>query len=86
VAGMISALVSAGVDGGYLVNPRLAKVHWQALDRALPAPASTRSCVGAVDAEGPTNVMAGLRSLVWAVAFGPGARSRLPRGCRCWRR
>ena len=39
VAGMISALVSAGIDGGYLVNPRLAKVHWQALDRALPAPA-----------------------------------------------
>jgi integrase len=39
VAGMISALVSAGVDGGYLANPRLSKVHWQALDRSLPAPA-----------------------------------------------
>jgi hypothetical protein len=36
VQGMISALVSAGVDGGYLANPRLAKVHWQAGDRALP--------------------------------------------------
>ena len=36
VRGMISALVSAGVDGGYLANPRLAKVHWQAGDRALP--------------------------------------------------
>jgi integrase len=33
---MISALVSAGIDGGYLANPRLAKVHWQAGDRALP--------------------------------------------------
>ncbi len=39
VQGMISALVSAGVDGGYLANPRLSKVHWQAGDRSLPAPA-----------------------------------------------
>ena len=36
---MISALVSAGINGGYLVNPRLAKVHWQAGGRPLPAPA-----------------------------------------------
>ncbi len=33
---MISALVTAGVDAGYLVNSRLAKVHWRAGDRALP--------------------------------------------------
>jgi hypothetical protein len=33
---MISALVAAGVDAGYLVNSRLAKVHWQAGDRPLP--------------------------------------------------
>jgi integrase len=39
VAGMISALVGAGMDGGYLINPRLAKVHWQAGGRSLPAPA-----------------------------------------------
>jgi len=38
---MISALVTAGIDAGYLVNSRLAKVHWQAGDRALPAPAVT---------------------------------------------
>jgi len=38
VQGMISALVSAGLEGGYLANPRLAKVHWQAGDRPLPAP------------------------------------------------
>jgi len=38
VQGMISALVSAGLDGGYLANPRLAKVHWHAGDRPLPAP------------------------------------------------
>ncbi len=35
---MMSALVTAGIDAGYLVNPRLAKVHWQAGDRPLPAP------------------------------------------------
>ena len=36
--GMISALVSAGLDGNYLANTRLAKVHWQAGGRPLPAP------------------------------------------------
>jgi integrase len=36
---MISALVSAGLDGGYLASPRLAKVHWRAGDRPVPAPA-----------------------------------------------
>ena len=34
---MISALVTAGLDAGYLANPRLARVHWQAGDRLLPA-------------------------------------------------
>ena len=34
---MISALVTAGIDAGYLVNSRLAKVHWQAGDRPVPA-------------------------------------------------
>ena len=38
VHGMISALVGAGVEGGYLANPRLAKVHWQAVGRPLPPP------------------------------------------------
>ena len=38
---MISALVSAGLEGGYLASPRLAKVHWQAGDRELPAPQVT---------------------------------------------
>ena len=37
VRGMLSALVAAGIDGGYLTSPRLAKVHWQAGDRPLPA-------------------------------------------------
>ncbi len=34
---MISALIAAGIEGGYLTNPRLAMVHWQAGDRPLPA-------------------------------------------------
>jgi integrase len=38
VQGMISALVTAGLQSGYLTSARLAKVHWQAGDRALPAP------------------------------------------------
>ena len=37
VHGMLSALVAAGIEGGYLTNPRLAMVHWQAGDRPLPA-------------------------------------------------
>ena len=35
---MISALVTAGLQGGYLASGRLAQVHWQAGDRALPPP------------------------------------------------
>ena len=38
---MLSALVCAGIRGGYLVNPMLAEVHWQAGDRPLPAPKVT---------------------------------------------
>jgi hypothetical protein len=38
---MVSALVVAGIDAGYLVNSRLAKVHWQVGGRPLPAPVVT---------------------------------------------
>ena len=38
---MLSAMVSAGLKGGYLVNPMLAQVHWQAGNRPLPAPKTT---------------------------------------------
>jgi hypothetical protein len=37
VHGMLSALVGAGIEEGYLINPRLAMVHWQAGDRPVPA-------------------------------------------------
>jgi hypothetical protein len=36
VRGMISALVGAGIAGGYLTGPRLKEVHWQAAGRPLP--------------------------------------------------
>ena len=38
---MLSALVGAGIKGGYLVNPMLAEVRWQPGDRPLPAPKVT---------------------------------------------
>jgi integrase len=38
VARAISALVTAGLAGGYLLNPRLKMVRWQAGDRAVPPP------------------------------------------------
>jgi hypothetical protein len=40
VQGMISALVSTGLEGGYLASPRLARVHWQAAGRRFPRPRS----------------------------------------------
>ncbi len=47
VQGMISALVTAGITGGYLANPRLTKVHWQAADRPLAAPQVSVASIGA---------------------------------------
>jgi integrase len=37
VRAMISALTAAGITGGYLANPRLREVHWQARGRAVAA-------------------------------------------------
>jgi len=34
----LSAMVTAGIQGGYLASPRLAQVHWRAGDRPLPEP------------------------------------------------
>jgi len=38
----LSALVTAGISGGYLANPGLKNVHWQAGDRPVPAPRARR--------------------------------------------
>ena len=34
----LSAMVTAGIAAGYLANPRLREVHWQAAGRAAPGP------------------------------------------------
>ena len=34
----LSAMVTAGITGGYLTNPRLRQVHWQAAGRPAPGP------------------------------------------------
>ena len=39
----LSAMVSAGIKGGYLANPRLREVHWQAGGRPVPEPAASTS-------------------------------------------
>jgi integrase len=38
VRAMIAALTGAGITGGYLANPRLKEVHWQARDRQADPP------------------------------------------------
>jgi integrase len=38
VRAMLSALTGAGIAGGYLANPRLKEVHWQAKGRAVAPP------------------------------------------------
>ena len=32
----LSAMVTAGIKGGYLASPRLREVHWQAAGRPVP--------------------------------------------------
>jgi hypothetical protein len=34
----LSAMVTAGITGGYLTNPRLRQVHWQPVARPAPGP------------------------------------------------
>ena len=62
VKGMISALVSAGIEGGYLINQRLAKVTGRR-DRALPVPqvsvAGNRRCSSTPLRSPPTPIWPG---------------------------
>jgi integrase len=39
----LSAMVTAGIKGGYLASPRLREVHWQAGDRPAPEPEPSTS-------------------------------------------
>jgi hypothetical protein len=74
--GMISALVAAGLDGGYLTTPRLAAVHWQPAGRpspipSSPSPASPRcGLTPPRSPPTPTSPPSGKRSLTAATASG----------------
>ena len=60
VWGMISALVTAGLEGGYLASAQLAKVHWQAGGPPAP-PAAGESALWGDPAEVPADAdVAGL--------------------------
>ena len=79
---MLSALVGAGIKVGYLVNPVLAEVHWQAGGRLLPAPRVTvagASALLADPAEIPPGDVAGLGR---ALAAGPQGDHGGPQGGR----
>jgi integrase len=39
----LSAMVTAGIKGGYLTSPRLREVHWQAAGRPVPEPEPSTS-------------------------------------------
>src|ERR1017187_9071476 len=39
----LSAMVTAGIKGGYLASPRLREVHWQAAGRPVPEPEPSTS-------------------------------------------
>jgi integrase len=76
VQGMISALVAAGIDGGYLTNPRLKQVHWQAGDRPLPPPPVSVAGESALFVD-PTDIPASTDVAALGRALGAGRRGHL---------
>ena len=56
----LSAMVTAGIKGGYLANPRLREVHWQAGDRPVPEPQASVSGESALWVD-PAEIPAGDR-------------------------
>ena len=66
----LSAMVTAGIKGGYLANPRLREVHWQAAGRPVPEPSTSGESALWVDpAEIPA--AADIGKLGQALAAGP---------------
>jgi hypothetical protein len=74
--GMISALVSAGITGGYLASPRLKEVHWQAGDRPLPPPQVTVAGESALFVD-PADIPAAADVAALGHALGAGRRGGL---------
>jgi hypothetical protein len=72
-----SALVSAGIAGGYLANPRMKRVQWQAGDRAAPPPQTSTA------GESPLYVEPSALGCLWPAnlhGLGATARGRGMRG------
>jgi integrase len=67
----VSAMVTAGIKGGYLTNPRLREVHWQAAGRPVPEPEVSTSGESALWVD-PAEVPAGadISRLGQALALG----------------
>ena len=80
VRGMVSALVSVGLDSGYLINPRLAKVHWQAGDRPLPAPDVS---VAGESVLRPTSTATSSSAPTWPSGGGPPTARERGHGTAC---
>jgi len=55
----VSAMVTAGIKAGYLANPRLREVHWQAAGRPVPEPAASVSGESALWVD-PAEIPAGI--------------------------
>src|SRR6185312_4803685 len=79
---MLSALAGAGIKGGYLVNPVLAEVHWQAGGRLLPAPRVTVAGAAALLADPAEIPPGGVAGLGRALAAGPQGDHGGPQGGR----
>ena len=73
---MLSALVTAGLDSGYLANPRLARVHWQAGDRPVPVPAVGVAGESAMWVD-PSEIPAGADIAKVGLALAAGSRGEL---------
>ena len=72
----LSAMVTAGIKGGYLANPRLREVHWQAGDRPVPEPEVSTSGESALWVD-PAEIPAGTDVAKLGQALGLGRRGEL---------
>jgi hypothetical protein len=83
VRGLISALVGAGIVGGYLTNARLKEVHWQAGERPVCQPQARLAGETALYVD-PDEIpgSADVARLGQAAARGCGSASRTPRSTR----
>jgi hypothetical protein len=72
----LSAMVTAGIKGGYLTNPRLREVHWQAAGRPVPEPAACVSGESALWVD-PAEIPAGTDVARLGQALARGQRGEL---------